>query len=415
LFSGIGGFSLAGRWLNWRTIQFCEIDKFCQKILSYHWSDVPIHEDIKTLTVEQILNNLLYDKDETTIVTGGFPCQPYSLAGKRKGTEDARNLWPQTFAFVEAFRSDWCVFENVPGLVSWDGGVVFNQVLSDLESADYEVQAFVLPACAVNAPHRRNRVWFIGHNKRRDLLSGKQNDEIDEGGIIAHCNSTWGRPKHKLCPRGDLPKEWVNPAGTTTNSNELRGREEYELQQTELCEQSSKKRTTSKPNIQRCYNRSDNREERHIQKDKGTTSKSKSERKGRKCGIGKVGSNVTNTKRSSCKGELSDKQRQGELGGCDSKDATNTDSRRQSSKEYRETKSGQFAKESCSDNWQNFPTQSPICGGNDGLPERLVGITFPKWRNESIKAFGNSIVPQVAFQLFKTIEKYIQENENKQK
>ena len=78
LFSGIGGFSLAGRWLNWRTIQFCEIDKFCQKVLSYHWSGVPIHEDIKTLTKEQILNNQLYDKNETTIVTGGFPCQPYA-------------------------------------------------------------------------------------------------------------------------------------------------------------------------------------------------------------------------------------------------------------------------------------------------------------------------------------------------
>lgn len=164
-FSGIGGFSLAGSWIGWRTIQFCEIDKFCQKVLKYHWPDVPLHEDIKTLTSEIIKSSPLYEESESTIFVGGVPCQPWSLAGKRKGKADDRNLWPQTVKLIGAIHPDWAVLENVFGLTNWNGGVVFREVLSDLEYEGYEVQPFIIPACAVNAPHRRDRVWIVGNAK----------------------------------------------------------------------------------------------------------------------------------------------------------------------------------------------------------------------------------------------------------
>jgi len=140
LFSGIGGFSLAGRWVGWHTIQFCEIDKFGQRVLGYHFPNIPIHPDVKTLTGEQIINNGLYDPRETTIIVGGFPCQPFSAAGKRRGTEDDRHLWPECIRLVREVKPDFCVFENVFGIVSWDGGLVFEQVQADLEAEGYEVQ-----------------------------------------------------------------------------------------------------------------------------------------------------------------------------------------------------------------------------------------------------------------------------------
>ncbi len=163
-FSGIGGFSLAGRWMGWRTVQFCEIDKFCQKVLAYHFPNVPIHNDIKTLTAEQIINNGIYDKNEPTIFVGGVPCQPWSQAGKRLGKEDDRDLWEETIKLIGAIQPDFAVLENVRGFVNWNGGMVFDEVQADLEVEGYEVLPFLLPACAVNAPHRRDRIWFVAAN-----------------------------------------------------------------------------------------------------------------------------------------------------------------------------------------------------------------------------------------------------------
>ncbi len=180
LFSGIGGFALASEKV-WPKIEhtFCEIDPFCQTILSKHWPTSKIYDDIKQLssnTRSQEQRGVSDSSRETLstlrgcdLLTGGFPCQPFSQAGKRKGTGDDRHLWPEMRRVIQEFSPAWVVGENVRGLLSIDGGLVFEQVCLDLEALGYEVQPFVIPACAVGAPHRRDRVWIVAH--RKDLVS----------------------------------------------------------------------------------------------------------------------------------------------------------------------------------------------------------------------------------------------------
>lgn len=181
LYSGIGGFSLAGQWVGWRTIQFCEIDKWCHKILKKHWPKVPIHDDINTLTVEQVKKNILYNDKEETIITGGVPCQPASTAGKRLGDADDRWLWPQTIRFIGKFKPTYAVLENVAGLVSMDNGKTLDGILSDLENEGYTVESFIIPACGVGAWHRRDRIWIVAYNNtvrcNDGKLSGTKRDE----------------------------------------------------------------------------------------------------------------------------------------------------------------------------------------------------------------------------------------------
>ena len=173
LFSGIGGFALAASWI-WgdelEIVSFVEIDPFCQKVLKKHWSDVPIHSDIKD-----------YKHDGTTInlLTGGVPCQPASVAGKRKGKEDNRWLWPETFRVISEAKPTWCILENVGGLLALERGLVFENLLAEMESQGYEVQSFIIPACAVNAPHRRDRVWIVAKsNGSRITQSGLQPTDL---------------------------------------------------------------------------------------------------------------------------------------------------------------------------------------------------------------------------------------------
>ena len=170
LFEGIGGFSIAAQQAGWETYITCEIMEFPQQILKHYWPKAYHHGDIKTLTYEKINTELIQRfgtnwRNEPIIITGGFPCQPYSQAGKRLGKEDDRHLWPQMFRIIQEVSPDWVVGENVLGIINWNDGLVFNEVQVDLETAGYEVQTYVLPACAVNAPHRRDRCWFVAHRK----------------------------------------------------------------------------------------------------------------------------------------------------------------------------------------------------------------------------------------------------------
>jgi DNA (cytosine-5)-methyltransferase 1 len=269
LFSGIGGFDLAAQWMGWQNLFHCEMNPFGQKVLNHYWPDAELFTDITKSDFTKYANRI-------DILTGGFPCQPYSHAGKRLGKEDERHLWPEMLRAIREIQPSWVVGENVSGLISWDGGLVFHEVQTDLEAEGYEVQPFVLPACAVNAPHRRDRVWFIAYRV------GK----LHQIGLPFRTAET--EPTFRI----------------TGNDG----------------------------------------------------------------------------------------------------DASNPASIRQPRKEYRETEPGRIAKESVRNDWQNFPTQSPVCSRNDGLSTGLVGITVSKHRNESIKAYGNAIVPQVAFQIFKAIK-----------
>ncbi len=151
LFSGIGGFSLGLEAAGMETVAFCEIDKFCQKVLRKHWPDVPIYDDVRSLDYDGTID----------LICGGYPCQPFSHAGKRQGAADDRHLWPAMFSLIQKHKPNWVIGENVAG--HFDMGL--DQVLSDLESENYECRTFIIPACAVNAPHRRDRLWIVANAK----------------------------------------------------------------------------------------------------------------------------------------------------------------------------------------------------------------------------------------------------------
>lgn len=178
LFSGIGGFALAARWV-WgeqlEIVGFCEKDKFCQQILRKNFPGVPIHCEIKTFKTKEY-------KGTIELVTGGIPCQPFSNAGKQAGIEDDRYLWKEMLRIIKEVESNCVIVENVAGIIN----MALDQVLSDLESASYETQTFIIPACGLNAPHRRNRVWVIAYSKsENDRISDreKENGQIQQPGI----------------------------------------------------------------------------------------------------------------------------------------------------------------------------------------------------------------------------------------
>lgn len=149
LFSGIGGFALAAQWMGWETVAFCEKEKYAKRVLERHWPNVPIIDDIRDIK----------EPIGCDILTGGFPCQPFSSAGKQKGKADDRYLWPEMLRVIALERPAWVVGENVAGIV----GVALDQALFDLEAQGYSSRAFILPACAVDAPHRRDRVWILAN------------------------------------------------------------------------------------------------------------------------------------------------------------------------------------------------------------------------------------------------------------
>jgi DNA (cytosine-5)-methyltransferase 1 len=276
LFSGIGGFDLAARWMGWENVFHVERDPFCRQVLTHHFPNSKSYDDIKAFDATPF-------RGRVQIISGGFPCQPFSAAGKRGGTSDDRYLWPEMFRVVREVRPTWVVAENVRGLLSWNDGMVLDTVCSDLEGEGYEVFPTVLPAAGVNAPHRRDRIWIVATNA-----------------------SSVGRER-----RG---------------SEEAEGREGQ--------------RPWVQPDLE-----------------------------GQGCGA----------------------------------DAPDTDGAG-ARQDYGQGKSGQPDETRPPTDWQDFPTVAPVCGGDDGLPTRLDGITFPKWRRESIKAYGNAIVPQVAYQIFKAIQ-----------
>lgn len=164
LFSGIGGFSYGFEMANLgETIAFVEKDKFCQKVLRKHWENVPIIDDIRKVNGK--------DFGTATIISGGFPCQPFSVAGKRKGKDDDRYLWDETIRVVAECKPRWFIGENVDGIVNISNGTILRQIQEDLEKEGFQVQCLVIPASGVGAWHQRKRVWIIGHNVSHTKIS----------------------------------------------------------------------------------------------------------------------------------------------------------------------------------------------------------------------------------------------------
>lgn len=327
LFSGIGGFDLAADRMGWQNVFNCEIDPFCRKVLAYHFPDAKQYEDVKT-------TDFTIYRGHIDVLTGGFPCQPFSLAGKRKGSDDNRYLWPEMLRAIREIEPRWVVGENVFGIVNWSDGMVFEQVQSDLEDAGYEVQPYIIPACAVDAPHRRGRVWFVAH--RRDagveILQRERAIGVCESSILAD-TPCYGRGGERVKPR------------CTEHRDEL---------------------LPNEPQGSKVWSES----------------------------VRRVGERVDAD--STCTGQpsRSPRPRKREAGRGDSRDVWRWD-------------------------FSRFPTQSPICGGDDGFSDRLDACPVPQWlsvnkrwrfsswwRKESIKAYGNAVVPQIPYLIFKTIEQY---------
>lgn len=149
LFAGIGGFDLGLEMAGWECRWQVEKDEFCRKVLAKHWPDVPKYGDVKDVGKQNL--------EPVDLVCGGFPCQPYSVAGQRRGNRDDRALWTEMFRIISEIQPAWVICENVTGIIS----LALDQVLSDLESEGYACRTFIIPACAVNAPHRRDRVWVV--------------------------------------------------------------------------------------------------------------------------------------------------------------------------------------------------------------------------------------------------------------
>ena len=176
LFSGIGGFSLGLEQTgHFKTVAFCEIDAYCRMVVQKHWKGVKIYNDVKEITKERLQADGI---DSPTVITGGFPCQPFSVAGKQKGTSDNRYLWPDMFRIIQEFTPQWVIGENVKGITNIQDGMVFETVCADLEGAGYEVRAFNIPAAGVGAPHRRERIWIVAHSKFNGLSSSQKPDSI---------------------------------------------------------------------------------------------------------------------------------------------------------------------------------------------------------------------------------------------
>lgn len=327
LFSGIGGFDLASEWMGWENVFHCEWNPFGQKVLKYYWPNAKSYHDITK-------TDFTIHRGEIDIITGGFPCQPYSQAGKRLGKEDERHLWPSMLRAIREIQPSWVVGENVRGLTNWNGGMVFDEVQADLEAIGYEVTPFLLPACAVNAPHRRDRIWFVAKNTISDgCLCGESKEKGAE---------IW--EQRDTCT-GSIDRIYLSKRDATDSDSDgqQRSNSEYEINSSE----------------------------------------------------GRI--NALNDFEQISESDATDTSSRGMeryWGSSKKQQLQTTEFEQNNSKKFRRM------------DWGIFPTQSPVCNGNDGLSSRLDSITFSKWRAESIKAGGNAIVPQVALQIFKTIQEY---------
>jgi len=352
LFSGIGGFSLGLESTgHFKTIAFVEKDKFCQKVLQKNFKNIPIEGDIR---------NVKGEKYKADVVTGGFPCQPFSVAGKRKGTDDDRYLWDETIRVVRECKPKYFIGENVEGLINIQQGMVLRQVQTDLEKEGFEVQCFIIPASGIGAWHQRKRVWIIGYN-------------------VSNSNARFGIGENKeIQTRGNT---FTNGSKNVSNTESKWSRECRELDKKKRLEESK----STQPNcICSDVPNSDSRMRRRW----GTIGESgankiwefysekekQSEQNFRSKTIGcddifREKQNLQYTNNQRCKeSDLSTKSKKSDFG----------------NREYDSTRENKTW-------WQ---TQSELCGVPNG-----VSYELDKDRANRIKALGNSIVPQIVREL----------------
>ena len=209
LFSGIGGFSLGLEATGgFETKAFCELDKYCKSVLKKHWPDTRQYDDIKELTYDKLRSDGI---DKIDIITGGYPCQPFSVAGKQKGTEDKRHLWPEYFRLVKECRPTWVIGENVSGHIK----LGLDQVIEDLESEGYATRTFSISASSIGANHQRERIWIIANSDSNGLLK-------DNSNIRPQSTESIGKDSGSI--RKDIPRE-QHMANTNSGSEETLNQE----------------------------------------------------------------------------------------------------------------------------------------------------------------------------------------------
>ena len=385
LFSGIGAPELAAYWLGWQNVFHCEISEFCKTILNYWYPNSIGYENIKTTDFKKW-------QGEIDVLTGGFPCQPFSSAGQRLGANDDRYLWPEMLRAIREIQPSFVIGENVAGILTMvqpteavkvgctpslfeendniyrkEQQFVVETVCTELEREGYSVQPFVIPACSVGAPHQRDRVWFIAQRNASNSYNARTKGMQERKAEVLFSRVT----TDSACSRDTAQQTYqrIEREGRSNNGQQKEWRATSE--RTDGLYQLSWDSTDTL-----CAGFQETRRElkaeriaRYIQQD-GLVANSDGKRWQ----------------------EVYDDNGQSE----------GAQKAERGTEQFSGTNRPQ-------DWWRDFPTVSPVCIGNDGLPfdvSRLT-ISFVRWRQEAIKALGNSMVPQVVYELFKAIESQI--------
>ena len=402
LFSGIGGAEIAASWMGWDNVFHCEIQEFPRRVLEYWYPNTVSYEDITK-------TDFTPWRGKIDILTGGFPCQAFSMAGKRLGDKDHRYLWPEMLRAIREIQPSWVVGENVTGLLSMvqsgeeakmgrtddifeenhiyrkEQRFTLDEICEGLERAGYAVQPFVVPACAVGAPHRRDRVWIVAR-LAADTDCDRQRHGQGEQEPIAECERT--SDDRNGCKNGLVAdtlrtgRQELNAAAeprealladSESDARQLAAyADEYGHPPRQACERTESGGQDKVPLTgERTIGSQRPDGLPRLQRTAAHTKGQQGERPGLE-------------QRSPCQSG------QGELGGGGREDCY----------------------ELPADRWRDFPTQSPVCRGDDGISTRLAGITFPRWRAEAIKALGNAWCVPVAYEIFRAIAQV--ENEKHQ-
>ena len=420
LFSGIGGAEVAASMMGWQNLFHCEIQEFPRKVLDYWFPNSESYEDITKTDFTKW-------HGKVDVLTGGFPCQPFSLAGRRKGADDNRYLWPQMLRAIRQIHPTWVVGENVNGIKTMvescqvtqmgrtdylfeenhlyreESRFTLDKICADLEAEGYSVQPIVIPACAIGAPHRRDRVWIIAHRSdpRAETVQQEGQDGICSARPSPHTQCDGHSPQRhgnqrarakKSKKRKNSPQSRSRRHGsgkTLAHSLQHRSHEVHQDHQSQFPDGAR----TNSLGGQRSSSHSYSNGGKALQASKGL------ERTGRKRDV--------QPKERSTSPVWTDR-----LSRLQRHDADTISERLEGmhqswgEESQRQCLWRDLARHCEEGNWRQFPTQSPVCRGNDGIPFDVDSLTisFPKWRQESIKAYGNAWVPQVAYEIFRAIE-----------
>lgn len=418
LFSGVGGFDLAAEWMGWTNMFQVEIDPFCNKVLAKNFPHVKRYGDIKQFNGTEYRGTI-------DVLTGGFPCQPFSVAGKRAGTEDNRYLWPEMLRVIREIKPAWIVAENVRGLLTIQDGMVFEQACTDLENEGYEVQPFIIPACSVGAPHRRDRIWFIAHSKNdnrrkcEDRSGGlRESSEIQMESVSRLCEGKYKaqREDYDASPHSRKIEGYGSGSYQWGQAGQQEGKSATRSSLGELPKQkaSEARRSVFPEREEQMESRNMDREKEAVHRDfynqRGGDSGIRGEKErsstpiqeacGERSGIiahcDDYGSHGSKDRQSDSQGNDCDETRKEsveQFAGCDVSDAGNTNVERlEGYGEDGECTNQRTSRQTdWQRNWSDVATE--LCGVAHGIPDRI----------HRIKSLGNSIVPQIAFEIFNSI------------